>query len=477
MHESPPQVTFRLCNPKTNTNVWKSVSVTNFKVQSDKRSCKSDQITVTMDPTNGNKYTIQAKYDEDVQISIEYERVADGFKIGDSPRGGFTYFGQLSSKPAPSGDAPDYAAGGDGYAIHRIWPRCNVSGIVRVGNDVQDLDGARGVFIHAIQGLRPNLLAANWNFANFQSVGKEGEEAVSLIMMEFTSTPQYGSKTVNIGSVVVGDRLVAVTAGGSGVVGGSNVTHVDPIKDAETDYDAPSALKFSWEATRLEDGKPAAAGNAKVHALLHMDLVEEKETYKTRGLVEKVDVLGQIPYLIRKFVNYAAGTKPYIYTVRIQADFLSCSLAALADSYGLSLVSPFASFSGSTRSRLPSPSATAPRPRRSTSTATSSASSPRSQSRAPLCLWRVPHSRFEVDSTFLAVSLSLPRPLFKPSFSFSRSTAPRVRGGRSGDACPHIDCNICARQVNISSATFFSLRRRPNSICTGSQFLFPSGSV
>ncbi|GAA5961796.1 hypothetical protein JCM8115_001423 [Rhodotorula mucilaginosa] len=308
------QVTFRLCNPKTNTNVWKSVSVTNFKVQSDKRSCKSDQITVTMDPTNGNKYTIQAKYDEGVQISIEYERVADGFKIGDSPRGGFTYFGQLSSKPAPSGDAPDYAAGGDGYAIHRIWPRCNVSGIVRVGNDVQDLEGARGVFIHAIQGLRPNLLAANWNFANFQSVGKEGEEAVSLIMMEFTSTPQYGSKTVNIGSVVVGDKLVAVTAGGSGVVGGSNVTHVDPIKDAETDYDAPSALKFSWEATRLEDGKPAAGGNAKVHALVHMDLVEEKETYKTKGLVEKVDVLGQIPYLIRKFVNYAAGTKPYIYT-------------------------------------------------------------------------------------------------------------------------------------------------------------------
>ena len=46
--------------------------MTNFKVQSDKRSCKSDQITVTMDPTNGNKYTIQAKYDEDVQISIEY---------------------------------------------------------------------------------------------------------------------------------------------------------------------------------------------------------------------------------------------------------------------------------------------------------------------------------------------------------------------------------------------------------------------
>lgn len=313
---APQQVTFRLCNPKTNTNVWKSVGVTNFKVQGDKRSCKSDQVTVTMDPTNGNKYTIQAKYDEEVQISIVYERVADGFKLGDSPRGGFTYFGQLSNKPAPAnGSGPDYAAGGDGYAIHRFWPRCHVSGIVRNGKDVHDLDGSRGVFIHAIQGLRPNLLAANWNFANFQSVEKEGEEAVSLIMMEFTTTPQYGAKTINVGSVVVGDKLVGVTAGGSGVVGGSNVTHVDPVPDAETDYDAPSALKYSWEATRLEDGKPAA-GNAKVHAVLKQDLLLDKDGYKTRGLVEKVDVLGQIPYLIRKFVNYAAGTKPYIYTVR-----------------------------------------------------------------------------------------------------------------------------------------------------------------
>ena len=40
------------------------------------------------------------------------------------------------------------------------------------------------------------------------------------------------------------------------------------------------------------------------------------EEYATKGLIEKVDVLGQIPYLLKKFVNYAAGTKPYIYTVR-----------------------------------------------------------------------------------------------------------------------------------------------------------------
>ncbi|KPV74253.1 uncharacterized protein RHOBADRAFT_27731 [Rhodotorula graminis WP1] len=315
------QVTFRYANPKTNTNVWKSVTVTNFKVapsdKLDKRSCKSDQITVTVDPATPNKYQIQAKYDDEVQISLEYDQLCPGFKLGAGPKGGMTYFGQLSPKPTPAGDAPDYAAGGDGYCVHRILPRCAVSGIVRVGGDVLDLAGSRGVFIHAIQGLRPNLLAAKWNFCNFQTVApKDGndDDAVSLILMEFTTPPGYGSKVVTVGSVVVGDKLVCVSAGGSGVVGGAQAQHLDAVVDAETGYAAPGAIKFSWEGARLEDGKPAGGSDSKVHATVQYDLVTDKAKYDTRGLVEKVDVLGQIPYLIRKFVNYAAGTKPYIYT-------------------------------------------------------------------------------------------------------------------------------------------------------------------
>jgi hypothetical protein len=35
-----------------------------------------------------------------------------------------------------------------------------------------------------------------------------------------------------------------------------------------------------------------------------------------KGLIEKVDVLAEIPYVIKSVVNYVAGTKPYIYQVR-----------------------------------------------------------------------------------------------------------------------------------------------------------------
>lgn len=310
------QFQFRYCNPKTNTNLFKSISVSNFSTapnaKLDKRSCKSDQFTITLDPATPNKYTIEGKFDNDVQVSFVYESLTPGFKVGAGPKGGFTYFGQLSGKPA-KGDAPDTQAGGDGYAIHRVWPRCKVSGIFRIGNDVNDVEGSKGIFIHAIQGMRPNLLAAKWNFANFQSLEDDG---VSLFMMEFTTPPSYGSKVVNIGAVVVGDKLVSVTAGGSGVAGGSSATHENPIKDKETGYQAPSAIKFVWEGAQLEgEGQQLeSVKGGKVHAVLTEQLVTNPEGYQTQGLVEKVDVLGHIPYLVRKFVNYAAGTKPYIYT-------------------------------------------------------------------------------------------------------------------------------------------------------------------
>ncbi|GAA6060692.1 hypothetical protein JCM10212_005074 [Sporobolomyces blumeae] len=311
------QFAFRYCNPKTGTNLFKSISVSNFQTapspKLDKRSCKSDQFSITLDPATPNKYTIEGKFDNDVQVSFVYEALTPGFKVGAGPKGGFTYFGQLSGKPTPAGDAPDTAAGHDGYAVHRFWPRCKVSGIMRIGNDVTDVEGSRGIFIHAIQGMRPNLLASKWNFANFQSLEDDG---VSLVMMEFTTPAAYGSKVVNVGAVVVGDKLVSVTAGGSGVVGGSSATHEQPIKDKETGYDAPSAIKFVWEGASLEgEGSDLqAVPGGKVHAVLHEDLVTDADKYETRGLVEKVDVLGHIPYLVRKFVNYAAGTKPYIYT-------------------------------------------------------------------------------------------------------------------------------------------------------------------
>ncbi|KAI5478935.1 survival factor 1 [Pseudohyphozyma bogoriensis] len=311
------QFTFRYVSADRKTHTWKSVPVTNFvpgagNPKLDKRSVKSDQFSITLDPTTPNKYTVEGKFDDDVQVSLVVDKLAEGWKVGAGPRGGMTYFGTKAAA-APKGDAPDVAAGGDGYAVHRFWPRTAVSGVLRVGKELVDLTDTRGCFIHAIQGMRPNVLAAKWNFANFQASAESG---VSLLMMEFTTIPSYGSKKVNIGSVVIGDKLVAVTAGGDGVVGGSSAEHLEPTKDVETAYDAPSSISYLWQGATLFDGYKTNGDAPRTKASLLLDLKTSGagEAYQSKGLVEKVDVLAQIPYLIKKFVNYAAGTSPYIYT-------------------------------------------------------------------------------------------------------------------------------------------------------------------
>lgn len=179
-----------------------------------------------------------------------------------------------------------------------------------------------GMFVHAIQGMRPNLVAASWNFADFQSDEHGG---VSAIQMEYTTIDAYGRKgagsggvVVNIGSLVVGGKLVAVSGEtrwpeekDKEVAEGeltSRAQHLEPILDPETGYKQPQQIQFSWTAPVVVEERNA--GDDKISSTL---LVDVGSPDSPKGLLEKVDVLAEIPYVIKKFVNYMAGTKPYIY--------------------------------------------------------------------------------------------------------------------------------------------------------------------
>lgn len=64
---------------------------------------------------------------------------------------------------------------------------------------------------------------------------------------------------------------------------------------------APHGLSFTWAGERV-DGK----GQAKASVTL-----DDVWT----GLVEKVDVLAELPYVLRKGVTAVTGAKPYIFQV------------------------------------------------------------------------------------------------------------------------------------------------------------------
>lgn len=316
------QFTFRYHDPETKTHVWKSTNVTNFKVSPpsnskpkvnyDRRSCKSDQFSILLDPSQPTTYHVNGKHDNNVSLDFSVTQLSGvpGWKLGHDAQGGFTYFGNFNGKKPTSGNKPDTTAGSDGYVVHRFWPRCSLTGEINIDGQRIQLATGRAIFIHAVQGMRPNLIASRWNFCNFQSVPTEGQEedqGVSLITMEFTTVPgsYYGpAQTITVGSVTVGDKLVTVVGSP-----GAQATHEGPFMlDPDTGYQAPAGLSFGWKGPMIE-------GEGELKAGVKLDLKSSSTTtYETKGLIEKVDVMAQIPYLIKKFVATVAGARPYIYT-------------------------------------------------------------------------------------------------------------------------------------------------------------------
>ncbi|EST08660.1 Oxidative stress survival, Svf1-like protein [Kalmanozyma brasiliensis GHG001] len=316
------QMTFKYFNPKTGKKIWKSVNVTKFAPQTDKRSSKAAEFSVVFSSTDaGDKYSITANLDADLQLSWSFTRpkAIQGWKLGAGPKGGFSYFGSNLGSP-------------EGYVIHRFWPVAESEGHVIAQGAAIDAKG-KGMFVHAIQGMRPNLVAAKWNFANFQA-DDEKLGRVSGVMMEFTTTPDYGSAqdgqptgkreslTVNIGSIVAEGKLIAVTAAtrtasaadaDKSQKSNSRVTHLDKTLDQDTGYNAPQAIEYTWQGPLLDASTGKGDVDQKVEASLKVDLGKPFPSSETHGLVDKVDVLAEIPYMVRKLVNYVAGTKPYIY--------------------------------------------------------------------------------------------------------------------------------------------------------------------
>lgn len=314
-------MTFKYFDPKTGKKVWKSKNVSKFEVLSDRRSCKSELFNVTFKdlPDGSQEYAVQANLDADVQLMYTFRRPADakGWKLGKGPRGGYSYFGSDLQAPA-------------GYVMHRFWPYTKTQGLIVLDGNAIDAEG-QGIFVQAVQGMRPNLVAKSWNFCTFQSTELGGTAAT---LMEFTTTNDYGTasgaegasgerqpQVVTFGSVTCNGKLVAVVAATRSAAqlddtpsahSETRIVHGHRTLDESTGYEVPQEIKYTWDGPGLTaaDGGVRAEPGTRVNASLQLSLGEPSAT---KGLVDKVDVLAEIPYVVRKMVNYVAGTKPYIY--------------------------------------------------------------------------------------------------------------------------------------------------------------------
>ncbi|KAF9147522.1 putative cell survival pathways protein [Linnemannia schmuckeri] len=241
-----------------------SVNLTNFALSADKLSASTNLMSITMSP-DGQKFTIQVTNPPDLIVSLTFERTTKGYKIGE----GKSFFG-------------------DGYVSHKFWPSCKVSGMMIVEGKAQDMTG-EGTFVHAVQGMRPHLVASKWSYVDFRGNNTETNNKAKLSLIQFTTPEYYGSSTVTQGSLVFDGQLV-------GVAVDNKTEAVATEYDEETGYNPPTEVNYVWEGKAIEGGKS-------FKAVLNV---------KPKGLCQKVDLLAEIPWALRKIVSTFVA-KPIIY--------------------------------------------------------------------------------------------------------------------------------------------------------------------
>ncbi|KAF7726025.1 putative cell survival pathways protein [Apophysomyces ossiformis] len=260
--------TFRFYNPKTNTNVFKNINMSKFELSADRRSVKTDHFSITLDPSQ-TTYQVQITHPELV-VSLDFTRVDRGFKVGE----GKTYLGGDQSSSA-------------GFVSHKFWPRAQAKGTFIVEKILHEVEGD-GMFIHAIQGMQPQLIASNWNFVNFQAPG------TALSMMQFQTTKQYGAIEINQGSLVLNDKLICVSVD-------NHVELLDLQKDPDTQYDIPRKIKLTWRGKTIAEEENQETKDVSITMVVNI-----------KNLVDKIDVLAEIPWFLKKLVQTFV-VKPYIY--------------------------------------------------------------------------------------------------------------------------------------------------------------------
>lgn len=223
--------------------------------------------------------------DSTAVVNLTVKKAAPGFVCG---KDGKTLFGTDLSNPW-------------GSMRHAFWPRCTAEGTVLTKEGPVDFKG-KALFIHALQGMKPHHAAAKWNYANFQGPN------LSAVLMEYTTPPSYGPTVVNVGGIAKDGEIITGSCS-------NKVTHTKIKKDNENSWPEPEAVRFEWTG-KTKDGQP-------LEAVLETDLEER---------LDRIDVMAEVPGFVKQIVAGAAGTKPYIYQVRLsslrcpESSFLSLAL-------------------------------------------------------------------------------------------------------------------------------------------------------
>ncbi|QLQ81949.1 hypothetical protein HG537_0G02030 [Torulaspora globosa] len=162
---------------------------------------------------------------------------------------------------------------------HLFVPRTKCHGTIsyetKNGHKVNfDLVDVPGLYIDAVQGLAPQKAACRWNFLCYQ------DRVSSLLCMEYTTSEDHKRTKVTIWCHTEQNKIKAVGSS----INGQHVKFDTTEKDTETGWSNPTSISFP------------------------LDFQE-----KRLRLVNRYDVLGEMPSIVKSLVENLANVKPFIY--------------------------------------------------------------------------------------------------------------------------------------------------------------------
>lgn len=271
------QFTFKLFDTNTKEQIWTSTKLEDFVVKGANFYAKDLQIQLNEE---GNVYHLISNVNEESKVDLKFTRVAPAVKIGAN---GTTIYGNDVKEPW-------------GVLKHHFWPRNRSEGKITSKNpetgEVKEFNiKAHSMFVMALQGMKPHHAAATWNFLNFHS------KSTSVVIMEFTTPKSYASTKVSVGFVSNDDGIIASSIN-------NDFNHLKQTQDEQNGWPKPNAIEINIHGIKPDaSDEQVKNGEGKLEVKLHSDLT----------LVERVDVMSEIPMFVKNIVSGVAGTKPYIY--------------------------------------------------------------------------------------------------------------------------------------------------------------------
>lgn len=288
-------------NDSKSEKIWTTDPLVNF--QPNGQDFISDDLNFKFEyneETKEEKFILKANVNKESRLDLIFKRKSPGFKIGGN---GVSVFGYKLEEPW-------------GIMRHAFWPRADVNGTITtikksastVNDDNDDksttdeseaedevikFENGKGMFVMALQGMKPHHAASRWEFLNFQS------KNYSVVLMQFTTPASYGSKIVSVGCVAKDDEILAATVN-------NKIAHVKTENDEETGWNPPTEIKF------ILNGPGSKATDEEIKSGKFKSLTATIEG-KLNFIYDKIIIMAEIPNIVKNLVSGIVGIKPVIY--------------------------------------------------------------------------------------------------------------------------------------------------------------------